>query len=74
MKINGPQSSPVSRSHNLGVWTLGVHHIKNALGTSDSTLRGQDPSIVRGDIICKTGSIALSVSNALASDIAGTEG
>jgi hypothetical protein len=72
--MNGPQSSPVSCSHNLGAWTLGVRHIENALGASDSTLGGQDPSIVRGDVVCKSGSVTLSVSNALASDLADTEG
>jgi len=49
--MNGPQSSPVSCSHNLGAWTLGVRLIENALGASDSTLGGQDPSIVRGDVV-----------------------
>lgn len=72
--MNGQLSSPVSCSHNFGVWTLGVHHVEHVRGASDSTLSGQDPSIVRGDVVCKTGSIALSGSNALASDIAGTEG
>jgi hypothetical protein len=72
--MNGPQSSPVSCSHNLGAWTLGVRLIKNALGASDSTLGGQDPSIVRGDVVCKRGSVTLSVSNALASDLADTKG
>lgn len=72
--MNGPQSSPVSCSHNLRAWTLSIHHFENALGASDGTLGSQDPSIVRGDVVCKTSSIALSVSNALASDIAGTEG
>src|ERR1700733_3079013 len=72
--MNGPQSSPVSCSYNLGAWTLGVRHIENAFGSSDSTLGGQDPSIVRGDVVCKSGSVTLSVSNALASDLANTEG
>jgi hypothetical protein len=72
--MNGPQSSPVSCSHNLGAWTLGVRRIENALGASDSTLGGQDPSIVGGDVVCKRGSVTLSVSNALASDLADTEG
>jgi hypothetical protein len=74
MRMNGPQSSPVSCSHNFGVWTLGECHIENALGASHCTLGGQDPSIVRGDIVCKSGSITLGVSNALASDLAGTKG
>lgn len=51
-----------------------MHHIENALSASDSTLGGQNPSIVCGDVVCKSGSVALSVSNALASDLANTKG
>ena len=74
MSVNGQQSSPVACSHNLGIWTLGVRHVENALGASDGTLGCQDPSVVRGDVVRKTGSVALSVSNALAADLADTEG
>lgn len=72
--IKRPQSSPVSCSHNLRAWTLGVRHGENPLGASDSTLGGQDSSIIRGNIVCKGSSVTLSVSNALASDLADTEG
>ena len=74
MRTNRPQSSPVSCSHNLGAWTLAVRLIENALGASNSTRGGQDPSIIRGDVVSKRGSVTLSVSNALASDLADTKG
>jgi hypothetical protein len=49
--MNGLQSAPVSCSHNLGAWALGVRLIENALGASDSSLGGQYSSIVRGDVV-----------------------
>lgn len=73
MSIVGLQSSPVSCSHNCGVWTLGVRHVENRHRASDGTLGRQDPSVVRGDVVLKTGSITLSVPNALAADLADPE-
>lgn len=74
MSVNGLKDSPVSCSHNLGIWTLAERLGENGQGASNSTLGCQDPSIVRGNVICKACSVALSVPNALTANLAGTKG
>lgn len=74
MRTNGSRYSPVSCGYNLGAWAFAVRLVEEGKSASDGTLRSQDPSVVRRDIVCKRGSVSLGVSNALTSDVAGTEG
>lgn len=68
------RSLPVSHSYDLGSRALAVGLLEKLDGSIHRRLAGQDSSIIRRDVIKEIGTVALCIANALASDLASTNG
>lgn len=64
---------PVASSNDLGIGALGAGLVENAQGTCNCRLAGQDTTIIGGDVIRQACGVALSISDALAANLGGTE-